>query len=113
MWQPSASPSLIVHWTARSFGTGSAPGCARQTGQVWTFGSAPKPFSQRQNIFVRVLSWTWISRPMTGTHSVTGEELPRLEQRHLDVPANLEHCEPLLGSTVAPNHAELGCEGVR
>jgi hypothetical protein len=28
-------------------------------------------FSQRQNIFVRVFSWTWISSPMTGSHSGT------------------------------------------
>jgi hypothetical protein len=31
------------------------------------FGPPPKPFSQRQNIFVRVFSCTWISRPITGS----------------------------------------------
>ena len=30
------------------------------------FGSSPHTFSQRQNIFVLVFSWTWISSPMTG-----------------------------------------------
>ena len=32
-------------------------------------GSAPKPVSQRQNIFVRVFRWTWISRPTTVSHA--------------------------------------------
>jgi len=59
---------LIVHSIARSFGIGSAPGCARQTGQVRVFGSSSAPTAQRQNIFVRVFSWTWISRPMTASH---------------------------------------------
>jgi hypothetical protein len=75
--QPSASPSLSVHSTAVSFGVGSAPGKARQTGQVCVFGSVANVFGQRQNIFVLVLSWTWISRPTTGSHSAI-EELLRL-----------------------------------
>src|ERR687885_11289 len=107
MWQSSARPSLIVHSIARSFGTGSAPGCARHTGHVRVFGSPPKPASQRQNIFVRVFSWTWISRPMTGSHSGTREELLRLQQRHLDVAAHLEHCEVLRQRTVHSDQAEL------
>src|SRR4051812_12143019 len=69
MSQPSARPSLIAHSTARPFRTGRAPGNARHTGHVWVFGSAPHSFAHRQNIFVRVLSCTWISRPMTGSHS--------------------------------------------
>ena len=105
--QPSARPSLIVHSTARSFGTGSAPGCARQTGHVCVFGSPPKPFSQPQNIFVRVFSWTWISRPMTGSHSGTREELLCLEQRDLDVAAHLEHRQILRKRAVHPDDAEL------
>src|ERR671934_1820023 len=106
MSQPSASPSLSVHSTAVSFGVGSAPGNARQTGQVWVFGAVAKPFSQRQNIFVRVFSWTWISRPTTGSHSAI-EELLRLQQRYLDVAPNFEHGEVLLERTVHPDHAEL------
>ena len=39
----------------------------RQTGQVRVFGGSPNDSSQPQNIFVRVASWTWISRPMTGS----------------------------------------------
>src|SRR5262249_56766309 len=103
---PSASPSLSVHSTAVSFGVGSAPGNARQTGQVCVFGSAAKPFGQRQNIFVRVFSWTWISSPMTGSHSAI-EQLLRLEQRHLDIAANLEHGEVLLEGAVHADDAEL------
>jgi hypothetical protein len=34
------------------------------------FGPPPKPFAQRQNIFVRVLSATWISNPMTGSQII-------------------------------------------
>src|SRR3954471_23798194 len=59
----------MVSSIALRFGTGNAPGNARQTGQVWLFGPPPKPFVQRQNIFVRVFSWTWTSRPITGSHA--------------------------------------------
>jgi hypothetical protein len=47
--------------------TGSAPGSPRQTSHVRVLGGSPNDSSQPQNIFVRVLSWTWISRPMTGS----------------------------------------------
>ena len=47
---------LHRHSIAVRFGTGSVPGCARQTGRVRVFGSSPQTFSQRQNIFVRVFS---------------------------------------------------------
>ena len=50
-----------------AFVTGSVPGCPRHTGQVCVLGSSPKESEQPQNIFVRVLSWTWISTPMTGS----------------------------------------------
>src|SRR4029450_11883367 len=90
----SACPRLIVHSTAVSFGTGSAPGNARQTGHTRVFGSPPNPASQRQNIFLRVFrgGCVWISRPMTGSHSAI-QELLRLEQRHLDVAAHVEDGE--------------------
>ena len=32
--------------------------------------TSPNVTSHEQNIFVRVASWTWISRPMTGSYSV-------------------------------------------
>src|SRR5207248_10980917 len=94
-WTPTARPSLTVHSIAFAFGTGSAPGCARQTGHVRVFGAAPKPTSQRQNIFVRVLSWTWISRPTTDSQSGTSHLL-RLAERLLDRAAHLDHRDPLL-----------------
>src|SRR5438034_1596938 len=103
--QPSASPSLIVHSTALRFATGNAPGCARQTGQVRVFGSAKYSSSQRQNIFVRVFRWTWISSPTTVSHSVT-KQLLRLGQRPLDVSLDLDHADPVLERAVRPDHPE-------
>src|SRR3954468_4253543 len=57
--------------------TGSAPGSPRQVGQQCVLGSSPKLSSQEQNILVFVASWTWISRPMTGSNSAMG--LPEFE----------------------------------
>src|SRR5262249_20124800 len=74
-------------------------------------GSLVKVFGKRQNIFVRVLSWTWISRPTTGSQSGI-QELLRLEQRHLDLSAHFEHCEVLLEGTVHADHAELALAGL-
>src|SRR5918994_3164715 len=115
MSQPSARPSLIVHSIARRLGTGSEPGWPRQTGHVWVFGSAPNPDSQRQNIFVRVLSWTWISRPMTGSHSVSGtlEQLLRLAHGALDVALDLHPGHPVLErEPVDADDPELALAGV-
>ena len=58
---------MIVHSTAFAFGTGREPGYARQTGQVRVFSGSEYATSQRQNIFVRVFRWMWISSPMTGS----------------------------------------------
>jgi hypothetical protein len=49
---------LIVDSIAVAFTTGSAPGRAKQTGQVWVFGSAPNVVLQEQNIFDSVFSST-------------------------------------------------------
>src|SRR5918911_133476 len=107
MSQPSARPSLIVHSTARSFGTGSEPGCARQTGHVRVLGGAPYASSQRQNIFVRVFRWTWISRPTTGSQLGMGELL-RLLERVFDGAAHLDHRQALLErERVHPDQPEL------
>src|SRR3954447_24141721 len=92
--------------TAARFGTGSAPGNARQTGHVFVFGGAAYSTGQRQNIFVRVFRCTWISRPMTGSHSAM-EHLARLAQRALDVAAHLDHAEPVLERTVHLDQPEL------
>src|SRR6266576_2105282 len=110
MRQLSACPSLIVHSTAVAFGTGSAPGKARHTGHVRVFGPPPNPASQPQNILVRVFSCTWISRPMTGSHSGM-QELLGPEQRHLDVAAHLENREVFLEQAVHPDQAELSFAG--
>src|SRR3954454_4612420 len=97
MSQPSARPSVSVCSIAFRFGTGSAPGCARQTGHVRVFSSAPYSSSQRQNIFVRVLRCACTSRPMTASHSVEDIELLLcLDERRLDVQADLDHAEPVL-----------------
>src|SRR5213593_5306159 len=90
----SAIATIRPKCTASWFVTGSVPGWPRQIGQVRVFGSSPNERAQPQNIFVRVFSWTWISRPMTGSYSGT-EELLRLQQRHFDVTAHLEDCEVL------------------
>src|SRR5436305_1423500 len=60
----------MVSSIALRFGTGSEPGSARQTGHVWELGVSKYATGQRQNIFVRVFRWTWISRPMTGSHAL-------------------------------------------
>src|SRR5579859_3057401 len=66
---------MIARCTARALTTGSAPGSPRQTAQVCVLGGSPKDSSQPQNIFVRVFSWTWISRPITGSSSsIVGAE---------------------------------------
>src|SRR3954470_5820729 len=54
---------------AFSLATGRAPGSPRQTSHVRVFGGSPNDSSQPQNIFVRVLSCTWISSPMTGSYA--------------------------------------------
>src|SRR2546426_12110348 len=110
--QLRAWPSLIVHSTAVALGTGSAPGYARQTGHVRVFGSPPNPASQPQNILVRVFSCTWISSPMTGSHSGM-EVFLRHEQRHLDVTAHLENREVFLEQAVHPDQAELSFAGLQ
>src|SRR5207237_5047632 len=109
--EPSARPSLIVHSIAVAFGTGRAPGCARQTGHVRVFWAAPQPASQPQNIFVRVFSWTWISRPITGSQSDM-EPLLRRTQRRLDVACHLDHREPVLQRAVHLDQPELALAGL-
>ena len=65
--QSKARAIINARWTASALVTGSVPGWPRQTGQVRVLGSSPKDSAQLQNIFVRVLSWTWISTPITGS----------------------------------------------
>src|SRR5436853_3997806 len=99
---------------ARAFGTGSAPGCARQTGHVRVFSPAPYSSSQRQNIFVRVFRCACTSRPMTASQSARPtlsaeliEPRLRLLQRVLDVELDLDHAEPVLEHALALDQPEL------
>jgi len=48
--------------------TGKAPGNPKHTGQVFELGSSPKRVEQPQNIFDSVLSWAWISSPITASY---------------------------------------------
>src|SRR6478672_11139838 len=113
MSQPSARPSLIVHSTAFRFATGSAPGCARQTGHVRVFGSAKYSSSHRQNIFVRVFRWTWISSPTTASHSAVTQQLPGVAERALDVALHLDHAEPVLERAAHLDQPELPLAGFK
>ena len=58
----------LPKWIASALATGSVPGRPRQRGHVRVLGCSPKLSGQEQNIFVFVRSWTWISRPMTGSY---------------------------------------------
>src|SRR5689334_3397103 len=93
---------------ARAFGTGSAPGWARQTGQVCVFSPAPYSSAQRQNIFVRVLRCACTSSPMTASQSELAIELLLcLAHRRLDVEVDLDHPEPVLERAVRRDQPEL------
>src|SRR5207247_6012842 len=67
--QSKARPIRTMYSMARSFGTGSEPGSPRQTGRKSVFGGAPNSLRQPQNIFARVDSSTWHSRPRTVSKS--------------------------------------------
>src|SRR6516162_3521274 len=47
---------------------GSVPGRPRHTGQTLLFGGSPKRVEQPQKILVLLSSWTWTSRPITGSY---------------------------------------------
>jgi hypothetical protein len=63
-------PVSTVSRSASSFGTGSTPGIPRQTGQTFVFGGEPYWLAQPHHIFDFVLSWTWVSSPMTASYSI-------------------------------------------
>ena len=65
--------ACVANSTAFSFNTGNAPGSPRQTGQTWVFGGAPNLVEHEQKILVVVRSWTWTSRPMTGSYFVRAD----------------------------------------
>src|SRR5512134_2109653 len=70
--QPSASATRRPYSTARWLTTGRVPGIPVQTGHTAVFGGAEteSTTAQLQNIFDRVRSSAWTSRPMTGSYSI-------------------------------------------
>jgi hypothetical protein len=56
--------------TAPRFKTGNTPGSAMSTAQAWRLGSAPKAVEAPEKILEAVLSWAWVSRPMTTSQSL-------------------------------------------
>ena len=75
-------PIIKPKWIARALATGRAPGSPKQTAQVRVLGGSPKESSQPQNIFVRVASWIWISRPMTGSYRLYSYDTSRARMGH-------------------------------
>src|SRR5207302_2341978 len=63
-------PVSTVSRSASSFATGNTPGIPRQTGQTFVLGGAPNSLAQPHHIFDLVLSWTWVSSPMTASKSM-------------------------------------------
>src|SRR5580704_8661203 len=68
MRQLSAVDASTANSTARLFSTGSGPGIPKHTGQTWVLGGSPKWVEQPQKILVLVSSWTWTSKPITGSY---------------------------------------------
>src|SRR5512137_743179 len=67
-------PVSTVSRNASSLATGSTPGIPRHTGQTLVLGGAPNALAQPHHIFDFVLSWTWVSRPMTASYSINCTE---------------------------------------
>jgi hypothetical protein len=66
---PTARPKRMARSTAPRFSTGSTPGRAMSTAQACVFGAAPKAVDAPEKIFEAVLSWAWVSSPMTISQS--------------------------------------------
>src|SRR6266850_873784 len=80
MVQFRRNPVRVVSRNASSLATGNTPGRPRQTGQTWVFGGAPNSFAHPHHIFEFVLSWTWVSNPMTASYPITPPDLlPRMD----------------------------------
>ena len=62
---PTARPKRMARSTAARFITGSVPGSARSTAQACVLGSAPKAVLARLKILLCVVSWVWVSKPIT------------------------------------------------
>src|SRR5919201_4737492 len=68
MQQCSAIAARTANSTALAFKTGKAPGNPRHTGHTFVFGGSPNRVEHPQKILVAVSSWTWTSRPITGSY---------------------------------------------
>ena len=64
-WAPMARPKRMARSTAPRFITGSVPGKARSTAQACVLGSAPNAVEAREKILDEVVSWVWVSNPIT------------------------------------------------
>ena len=51
------------------FNTGRVPGRPQTTGSMWVLGSSPKVVEALVKILLLVPSCTWVSRPITASHS--------------------------------------------
>src|SRR6266566_7604444 len=106
MVQLSSKPVRVVSRKAASFATGSTPGKPRQTGQTFVLGGAPNSLAQPHHIFDLVLSWTWVSSPMTASYSMT-QKIGGLAQS-LCQPRGLFASAPRIVRTPAPFAADDG-----
>src|SRR5688572_5096264 len=102
MLPPTASPKRTALATASRFATGSTPGSAMSTAHACVFGAAPNAVAAPENIFDRVESWAWVSRPMTTSHFMSVDPLRRARVpvgRELVLVRDAQH--PRLGEIVA------------
>lgn len=66
-----AAARRIPFSMAALLGAGREPGCPVQMGQMLVFGGSPQESAlQEQKILLLVLSWMWVSRPMTASYEV-------------------------------------------
>src|SRR5688572_27585525 len=113
MRAPQARPARMVLSTAARLMKGSVPGWPRQTGQVRELGGAPKRFRHRQNILVRVESWTCTSSPITGSHFGCREALTLISSATAVLPpARDRRLGPVMGggllvSVGEPQHSRV------
>jgi len=56
------------HFDGAFVENGERAGEPRQTGHTLEFGGSPNRVEQPQKILVLVRSWTWTSKPMTGSY---------------------------------------------
>src|SRR5262245_11131241 len=66
----TASPKRTAFSTASRLATGSTPGSAMSTALACVLGGAPNAVDAPENIFERVFSCAWVSRPMTISHFI-------------------------------------------